>query len=195
MSLIQRVLVRALQSTSSTLFARCFSVCHGAQAKEDFARLRQEDPEAYRQYLDKAAANKRRWLEKPGNAAKMREYTRLHHLAHRGDKRGIFYKHLLNWGKRFAWFRDTLPWKSHRPVFYDDRVEHYCEGCGWTEKNGKKLWWRRIQSPSTAEADSWLCTNCYVPKSDCREAMPRGYEDLTSIKEISKRRDELGHGA
>ena len=28
-----------------------------------------------------------------------------------------------------AWVRDELPWKSHRPIVYDQSTEHYCAGC------------------------------------------------------------------
>lgn len=74
-------------------------------------------------------------------------------------------------------------------------MEHHCEGCSWTERGGKKLWWLRLEQPPMTDADSSLCTNCYIPKADWHEAMPRGYEGLTTIEEIAKRRDELGHGA
>lgn len=32
-----------------------------------------------------------------------------------------------------------LPWKTHRPVAYTEKVPHYCTGCGY-HSWGLKLW-------------------------------------------------------
>ena len=215
MNMILRVLVRAPEPASIPSFSRCFSVYHAAHEKGYRARLREKDPEAYRRKLDKDDAYKARvrsenpatyrwildskarcrqqWLQNPANYAKHIEQSRLGHAANRGKERTRFLTSMTDWSRRSAWFCD-LPWKSHQPVYYDKRVEHYCEGCKWAVKGGRKLWWKQIQSSPTAEADVWLCNSCYVPETNCRDAMPRGYEGLTTIKEIIKRRDELGHG-
>ncbi|KEQ70012.1 hypothetical protein M436DRAFT_75753 [Aureobasidium namibiae CBS 147.97] len=216
MNSILRVLVRAPEPASTPLFSRYFSVYHAVHEKGDYVRLREKDPEAYRQKLDKhnaytarrrsedpvayrrlldsRAEARQKWLQDPANHAKELERSRFHHAVNRGKERVVFLVSMTDWSRRSAWFGD-LPWKSHRPVYYNKRVEHYCEGCKWTVKGGRKLWWKQIQSSSTADADSWLCNSCYVPQTNCREAMPRGYEDLTTFKDIAKRRDELGHGA
>lgn len=195
MSLGLRVLVRTLEPVSAPLFSRSFSVCSAAQAKGDYVRLREEDPVAYRQLLDGRLESKRIWRQKPENVAKQREFMKFYDMARSGDERRRFYRRMLNWGMRYPWFRENLPWKSHQPVHYAKDVEHHCEGCNWIEKGGKRFWWRKIEQPSTTDADSWLCTSCFVPKTDWQEVMPKGYEDLTTIKEVAKRRDELGHGA
>jgi len=201
MSLISRAFTHAPASVLSPLFSRSFSVSQLVQEKGDHIRLRQQDPVAYRQLRDNSIARQRKYLANPENVAKQRKYSRLWAIAHRGDERRRFYLHLLKWCGRYAWFRQKLPWKSHSPVWHEGSVERHCEGCDWIKRGGRRLWWKQIQSssPATAtapEADIWLCTDCYVPKAaDWGEAMPRGYEDLTTIKEIAKRRDQLGHGA
>jgi hypothetical protein len=215
MSLILRTLARALELNLSPLFLRSFSVYHTVQVSGDYAkwclenpeayerklvrqqayqdRLRSTRPEVYRRRLDTAITRSRQQYQDPVKGAQMRERTRLRDVSLRGDERHKFYKRLLSWGLRYPWLREDLPWKSYQPVYHDDPVEHYCEGCDWTRKRGNRLFWKKIQSSPT-EADSWLCHSCYIPKSDWKEAMPRGYEGLTTIKEIAKRRYELGHG-
>jgi hypothetical protein len=194
MSLIVRALVRALKPVSPLSFARSFSVYHAIQVEGYYARLRQQDPEALRRRLDSDALSKQRWHLEGDNLAKEREYSRLYKSARREGERQKFYQNIMNWCKRYAWLREDLPWKSYRPFWHESKVEHHCEGCNWTMKGGNRLWWLKIVSSLTTKADSWLCHGCYVPRSDCKEAMPRGYEGLTTIKEIAKRRDELGHG-
>lgn len=199
MSLIIPALAHAQGSILSPPFSRSFSISQLVQKKGDFIRMRQRNPDAYRQMLDKNAIRRRKYLvANPEYAAKYREHARLSAIAYRGDRRRQFAQHLFKWCARYAWFRQNLPWKSHSPVYHEDRVEHHCEGCDWTRRGGYKLWWKKIQPSSSSEADvdSWLCSDCYVPKAaDWGEAMPRGYENLNTIKEVVERRDQLGHGA
>ena len=200
MSLSLRALAHAPGSVLSPLFSRSFSVSRLLRKRGDYIKMRQQDPDAYRQMLDKQAIHKRKYYAKPENAEKQRELSRRYAIAHRGDERKRFCQWLVKWCSRYAWFRQDLPWKSYSPIHHEDWVEHHCEGCKWTKRGGRKLWWKKIQSsssPATAtEVDSWLCTDCYVPKpADWEDAMPRGYEGLTTIEEIAKRRDELGHVA
>jgi len=218
MNSILRVLVRASEPASIPIFSRCFSVYHAVHEKGDYARLREKDPEAYRQkldknnaymarrrsedpvafrqrVLDKRARSREKWAQDPANYAKDLERVRLYHAANKQKERFRFLLSMRYWTRRYAWFRENLPWKTHRPVYYSKRVEHYCEGCTWSVMGGRNLWWKQIQSSPTAEAEGWLCNSCYVPEKNCSEAMPTGYEGLTTIKEIAKRRDELGHGA
>jgi hypothetical protein len=215
MSLIVRTLARILELNLSPLFSRSFSVYHTIQVPGDYAKwclenpdaherkmayqrayratLRSTRPEVYRRHLDDALARSRQQNQDPVKAAHHRERKRLWALALKDDDRQILYKRMRHWINRYAWFREDLPWKSHQPIYHDDPVKHHCEGCNWTRKRGIKFFWKKIHSSPT-EADSWLCHSCYVPRSDWKEAMPRGYEDLTTIKKIAKRRKELGHG-
>jgi len=196
MSLILRALTHAPESVSSQFFSRSFSAYRAAREKGDYTRLRQQNSEDYRQLLDKQALYKKQWLMNPENVKRVRETTRLYNLAHKEDERRLFHIRLTKWCARYAWFRQSLPWKSHSPVYREHQVEHHCEGCNWTKRGGRKLWWKKIPSTPATEADSWLCSDCYIPKSaDWREAMPRGYENSMTIQEITKRRDQLGHGA
>lgn len=203
MSSISRALAHAPKSVLSPSFSRSFSAYHAVQGKGDYvgetAKLRQQDPVALRQLMDRKIWYRDRWLMNPENVERMREVARSYALSRKGDQRLLFSWRFRQWCTRHAWFRENLPWKSFKPVLYERKVEHHCEGCDWTKKGGRKLWWKKIQSSTPApatETDSWLCTNCYIPKAaDWEEAMPRGYEDLTTMEEIAKRRDQLGHGS
>ena len=212
-----RALLHVVQPRLPLLLSRSFSIYHAVRAKGESIGLRQQNPEAYkenlpnritynvllrrkdpeahRRFLDRRNENMRRWRNDPTNLANIRERSKFISRAFYATERGKFYHNLKTWCSRYAWFREDLPWKLHKPIYHEERVEHHCEGCNWTRKGGYKLWFRKISSPSTAEADSWLCSKCYFPKADCRQAMPKGYEDLTTIKEIAKRREELGHDA
>jgi hypothetical protein len=215
MSLILRAPIRALEPISSSAFSRLFSVYRAVHKESSYAkwcqenpeahkrrleqnqayhsRIRSGDPEKYRQKLDMIIAAWHRRREDPAQVARKQEYNRLYYHAIRGGERKKLCMNLMNWGTRYAWFREDLPWKSYQPVYQDNPVERRCEDCDWTRRGGSRLWWKKIQS-SPIGVDIWLCHSCYVPESDCKEAMPRGYEGLTTIKEIAKRRDELGHG-
>lgn len=74
--------------------------------------------------------------EDPANYAKDLERTRLYHAANKQKERFRFLLSMRYWTRRYAWFRENLPWKTHRPVYYSKRVEHYCEGCTWRVMGG-----------------------------------------------------------
>lgn len=202
----------------TSFFSRYFSSYHAFQYdKESYANLRLIDPQAYkkvlasrkayyektrqdpvawRKILDQKRSQLQRWRQDPDNRAKIHAARGRFQDARMQDERYRFYLRLSGWCHRRAWVREQLPWKSYRPVLYDNKVEHYCDGCNWTTRGGKKLWWKKIETSPAADSGSWLCAHCYVPTTDWAQALPEGYEDLglTTIKEITKRRDSLGHG-
>jgi hypothetical protein len=42
--------------------------------------------------------------------------------------------------KHFAWFSESLPWKSHVPIRYEEKVQHKCAKCVLTKHGGFKVW-------------------------------------------------------
>jgi len=41
------------------------------------------------------------------------------------------------------------------------------------------------------EAEEYLCHACYVPKENWQDALPQGYEDVKSTKELVARKKKL----
>lgn len=41
---------------------------------------------------------------------------------------------------RFDCFREALPWKSHVPILYAQKMPHRCDACLITRHGGSKLW-------------------------------------------------------
>jgi hypothetical protein len=84
-----------------------------------------------------------------------------------------------------AWVRERLPWKTFRPVFYKDKVQHVCSTCLIPRYgSAHKLWW------ASHDAEHYQCNPCYMNGSD---VMPKGYEDVSSMAGLKKRKEELGH--
>ncbi|KAI5209699.1 hypothetical protein E4T38_02238 [Aureobasidium subglaciale] len=106
-----------------------------------------------------------------------------------------------------AWAMEDLPWKTHVPVLYEQRVQHKCGKCLVSRHGGVKMWWREKQPQGeengkqdledqgqAAEAgddgNKYLCHSCHFTGP---EAMPEGYEDLLKITDIGERKKQLGH--
>ncbi|KEQ69258.1 hypothetical protein M436DRAFT_76192 [Aureobasidium namibiae CBS 147.97] len=94
---------------------------------------------------------------------------------------------IRNW-VRTPWVREELPWKTHRPIRYDEKTEHHCAGCKFTRTGGGKLHWQSLVDP-----DVYLCTSCYVPSEspDWNKIMPEGYEDVRNMKAMRARKEQL----
>lgn len=218
MDSILRAYVSVPKTIWTSLFPRSFSFYHAFQYdKESYAEWRlnhpeahkrsldqrkasyekmRQDPDAWRRVLDRQTESTLRWRRDPNNKAKIQAAYQRFRDAHKGDERRKFYTRLQNWCGRYPWVREQLPWKTYRPIRHDDMVEHHCSGCNWTKRGGRKLWWKKIETSPAADSGTWLCLDCYVPKTNWAEAMPKGYEDLetATLKEMIKRRDSLGHG-
>lgn len=84
-----------------------------------------------------------------------------------------------------AFVRERLPWKSHTPVLYQDKVQHTCSTClAPRMAGGYKLWW------ASHDGEHYQCGPCYLNGSNI---MPKGYENVSSMAELRKRMAELGH--
>jgi hypothetical protein len=47
---------------------------------------------------------------------------------------------MLDCVKMRVWFREDLPWKSHVPLWYEEKVQNTCSGCTVTRHGGGRLW-------------------------------------------------------
>jgi hypothetical protein len=83
---------------------------------------------------------------------------------------------------------------------HDKRVEHYCNGCRVTKGLGTKLWWRSMHAQSLqaresmseeAPAHEYLCHGCYIKQRSWSAAMPKGYEDVTTLESLIARKEQL----
>jgi len=151
MSSILRALSHVVQPRSPLLLSRSFTIYHAVQAKGESVELRQQNPEAYkenlpnkiihnsllrwkypeayRRFLDRRSENIRRWRKDPTNLAKDQDRNRFISRTFSATERGRLFCSLAKWCTRYAWFREDLPWKSHEPMYHEERVEHHCEGC------------------------------------------------------------------
>ncbi|KEQ96394.1 hypothetical protein AUEXF2481DRAFT_636468 [Aureobasidium subglaciale EXF-2481] len=101
------------------------------------------------------------------------------------------YHALRRWCLNYPWVRDELPWKSHRPILYQERTQHTCFSCQWDRRSGMKLWWKAIGGKGDA---GFLCQTCYA-RQDWNTAMPTGFEDLRRLNEIAARKKQLDEAA
>lgn len=102
------------------------------------------------------------------------------------NARGRFLGRLHYCCTKWAWVRDDLPWKTHKPVFCPEMAVHVCGGCNIIKTHGLKLWWQSLSNPEELK-----CHDCYVPRSNWTEAMPAGYEDVLGMTQIRARKKEL----
>jgi hypothetical protein len=123
------------------------------------------------------------------------------HLQHAGEETFKRERGLLRWCYKYDWFRNKLPWKAYIPKLYKEKVQHHCTGCKFVP-HGKKLWWCHIdrsmhheQSDTSPEDSSatgkHMCPNRYL-KTGWENAIPQGFEDVKTIKEVRARARELG---
>ncbi|CAD0082490.1 unnamed protein product [Aureobasidium vineae] len=153
-------------------------------------KRRYEGPEAYKQRAHAAYVKylQPKLLTDPERYhAKISEHHARRHRIERYRRGQI----LKQWFFKHAWVRDELPWKSHRPVLYDQNTGHYCAGCEWTKYGGRRLWFKNLVD------ESYLCQSCYIPPSpDWDQIMPKGYEDIKTLKDLKARKQQLdGSGA
>ncbi|CAD0084394.1 unnamed protein product [Aureobasidium vineae] len=77
----------------------------------------------------------------------------------------------------------SLPWKTHRPLYYPEKVRHFCQGCDDKRLDGLRFWWVRL------DQETYDCPTCHA--QDLNAAMPEGYEGITIWKDMVARKDEL----
>ncbi|THX23243.1 hypothetical protein D6D12_08557 [Aureobasidium pullulans] len=149
-------------------------LCHNCYMRQgDIAQVM---PEGYGhvRFMSDLRARKDE-LDGPGSSAKWddKKKSELDESARR--------THILWQMTESPWFQ-TLPWKTHRPVRTSLKVERTCPNC--TALKSLKLWWQSLTSEES------LCNRCYA-KPSWPEVMPEGYEDVTTMRGVAKRRKEL----
>lgn len=126
---------------------RLFSTCSASQQwkRPDMEMKYYTDPEWRRHYIDvKLAIRRRRLQNDPEERDRLTARSKAWRLQNGGTE---FFKRkhrLIKWCFRHSWVRQKLPWKTHMPEVYGEKVEHRCTGCTFVRKNGSKLWWRHI---------------------------------------------------
>ncbi|CAD0113978.1 unnamed protein product [Aureobasidium uvarum] len=191
---------RPTLSTSTSLSSPCSrnfsSSAIALITKESYAELR-KNPERLEQYLEERRAAYRRqsperrefYLERLKqrywNDHEHRE--RLREAARHKTTTGQMRKRLHLWCTRYAWFRESVSWKSHLPLHTEDKVRHHCDGCGYERFAGLKLWWTKLVD----RKPRYLCHKCYCTTRGWNDVMPTGYEDIKSFKELSVRKKQL----
>jgi hypothetical protein len=146
-------------------------------------------------------------------AAKLKYSKERHANLLKHNDLGRFLYNLKNWTMRYDWVRGQLPWKSYKPLLYECKVKHYCHGCDWVRQDGRMLWWCRRDagdrackgegrdadknvskhdvSEESKKSDDYLCPACYVRTRSRFEALPEGYEDVKTLKDIVARKERL----
>jgi hypothetical protein len=79
--------------------------------------------------------------------------------------------------RRHQWLRASVPWKTHLPIVYDEKVHHDCSKCLVTRWGGAKLWWQKKRTDPD-EPETYECHRCYFTGSD---KLPKGYEDIPKV--------------
>jgi hypothetical protein len=124
---------RALNcSFQGAIHTRLFSFHQGLRS-----RYKNLDEDARKAYVLRSKDADRIRQSKPGITE---ADLKLQQLKYKEDGPYRRRKILLRWCSAYSWLREQLPWKSHQPIYYSQRVEHFCYGCKWTRASGARLW-------------------------------------------------------
>jgi hypothetical protein len=113
--------------------SRLFSLCHVSH--HSYWSL---DDQARRAISQRCRSNfLLRVSTDPGLREAERRAKNLRYKDERFRRRSLIY----SWCLRNPWLREEqVPWKSHRPICYNQRARHYCNGCERVPTSGMKLW-------------------------------------------------------
>jgi hypothetical protein len=81
------------------------------------------------------------------------------------------------WIRKHQWIRESLPWKTHLPIFYPEKVNHECSKCLVTRHGGAMLWWQKKRA-GPDQNESYECHRCHFTGFD---KLPEGYEDIPRV--------------
>jgi hypothetical protein len=121
---------------------RGFSTCKIVQIrKAEYDKLRQ-DPDALKAHLAQEAAYRMRRFKSDPEArlkdrVRARQWHRDQSSTHKSHR--AVRHNLRNWVSAFIWVRESLPWKSHQPLYHQEPVEHYCDGCRLVRGKGFQI--------------------------------------------------------
>lgn len=183
---------------------RLFSTCSTFQqwTRPDKEAKYYSDLEWRRRWLDRSEAARLRRLQTDSDPRDRMLATGKAWRLRNSDDSFRRQARLCKWCYVHGWVRDQLPWKAYKPELYESKVQHHCTGCVFIPKTGYKLWWRHINrsvdheqpnpgAESTSATEKYMCSACYV-KTGWENMSPRGFEDVTTIKEVRIRAKELG---
>lgn len=201
--------LRVGQTVSSIWSLRLFSNYHVRSAASEHLLAKQEDQVARRA---KNAAYQREYAlrhkQGPEYLTRKRKSDRISHTRHgakidsnqrrqqqretvarrrQTDPAFKLRSRMHNLVLTSAWVRELLPWRTHTPILYPEKVEHTCAKCLVTRHSGFKMWWKRKTDLDQDDNEIYLCHKCYFTGS---EAMPEGYEDIEepTIKTLKSRK-------
>ncbi|KAI4761732.1 hypothetical protein E4T52_06034 [Aureobasidium sp. EXF-3400] len=168
---------------------RMLRASQGRITKEFYASL-QAEPELFLRFREQKSVteSKHYATDAKYRAARIKK-AKAWNEAHKHDEDFTRRQKIYNWCfrresfKRHPWTKN-LPWTTHRPVVYTDKVSHYCAGCG-CHRLGYKAWWQSMEDPN-----SFLCHKHYANRG-WSEIMPKGYEDVRTLEELRVRYEEL----
>lgn len=177
------------------------NVSEAAEEQNARRRLRYNSDAAHR---ERRLAQARAWKAKDPERARLSQRTsqykfyrnpafrqknieqalRRYHEFGRKDPVDQHRRRLYSWVHRQFDIMSTLPWKTHRPLFQETKVEHFCQGCRLAKHGGSKVWWQQLDAE-----DQYYCPACYAKDIDA--SMPEGFEGITKWTDMVARKKEL----
>ncbi|CAD0111253.1 unnamed protein product [Aureobasidium uvarum] len=143
---------------------------------------RAEQSDRFKQCVSKST--KRRRQEDAAWCEQRRKYSlAMYKEKYTKDPTYCLRRRLQRWVAHHLDFMSSLPWKTHRPLYYPEKVRHFCQGCNGERLDGLRSGWVRL------DQDTYDCPSCYVQDNDA--AMPKGYEAITTWKDLIARNKEL----
>jgi hypothetical protein len=137
------------------------------------------------EYLQASRASNKHRRQDPICAQNERVRSmKYYHEKYRHDPTVLHRFRLYTWVTTRFDFISTLPWKTHRPLYFQSKVEHFCQGCRMPRHRGVRLWWLKLGSD-----DQYDCHACYVKDVDA--SMPQGYEGITRLKDMIALKEQL----
>lgn len=83
--------------------------------------------EARRAYSERCKrGEKLRFLANPGLREAIRKQKILRYRENEHYQRRCL---VSEWCFTYPWLREQLSWKTHRPIYYNQKAKHYCNGC------------------------------------------------------------------
>lgn len=148
---------------------------------------RKSDPEKWKaDLLQGSLYRKRRYMEDSEYRNRILSASRARHKVNQATDETYRNKRTMaSLIRRCTWFREELPWKSHRPVLYSEKLVRPCTKCGVMRRDGLKIWWESVKS------ENHICHNCYT-KADWNEMMPEGFENCRGKKYLIARMQKIG---
>lgn len=188
-----------LNSFWSPILARFFSAGHvKSNLSENAPATKQREQDEAAKRAKQLARNRRkvdvRRQKLASDAESLREYRKKQRARKHSPMQQAYYEEVSKqkaqrrktdhvyalrlavpeWVRHNQWARESVPWKTHVPVVYDEKVSHECEKCFVTRHGGLKLWWQK-KNASGQDHQSYECHNCYFTGP---EQLPEGYEDI-----------------